>query len=195
MWKVILEAIRAGIQFVGVGPILTFLGIVSALVFPLVREQRQRRRQDGVTIRGLLLYLEVLKEKVDAIVKTFGDFHAAQDRLQEIRSQLGAPTRNVENDQRVVTQRALVDKLQYHTSTIGPFETDNQKNHDAIERLFVSSELSNAEQRAAVLAFIKYFKGSRRMQVFEDFQAYREQLGAVLSSLRATTTDRSLAKT
>jgi hypothetical protein len=171
------------VQFPGVGPILTFLGIVSAWVFPLLREQRHRSRQDDVTIRGLLLYFEVLKEKVDSIIKIFEDLQAAKDRLQEIRNQLGAPIRDVENDQRVVKQSALVNKLMYYTSTIGPFEIDNQKNHDAIERLFVSSELSNTDQRSALLAFIKYFKGSKPMAVFEDYQRYKEQLRAVLNSL------------
>jgi len=185
-FEAILSAVKTVVQLVGVGPILTFLGIVSAWVFPLLREQRQRERQDGITVRGLLLYLEVLESKINSIVKAYEDLHAANDRLRDIRNQQGAPIRNVDNDQKVVTQKATVDKLMYYTPAPGSFETDNLKNHDSIERLFVSSELSNTNQRGALLAFIKYFKDSKQMVSVEDYQRYKEQLAAVLNCLRTT---------
>ena len=186
VFEVVFGTAKSVVQFVGVGPFLTFLGIVSALVFPLLREQKRRRRQDAITVRGLLLYLEVLEEKSDTILKVHDDLRIANDHWQRIREALGAAIRKIDDDPRVVEARRAIDILMYRKPAPGSFEAENLKNHDAIERLFVSSELSNLDQRSTLLEFIKYFKGIKQMQTPEDYQGYRKQLDAVLNCLRAT---------
>jgi hypothetical protein len=180
--RAIVSAIGTAIEYIGIGPFFTLLGILSALIFPLCRERRQRRRQDDITLRGIRLYLQVLQEKVDGVAADLELLQLRKDELASSRTELGV-TR--EGDPRVHEQEAAVGVLLHKKSGPGSFERANLKNHDAIERLFVSSELSDTKKRDAVLEFIRFLKGSREMLELADYLEYKRRLAAVLGCLAA----------
>ena len=153
-----------------IGPLVTLAGLVLAWVLPLYRERKQRQRQDKITIRGLQLYLEVLESKVNKLRPLWDEV----DRAKAESAPYSAEERGAKI--RSAMQEAIPETLQ--------FDGKNLHNHESLERLFVSSEISDLAVRDAVLKFIRYEKLSDSITDGNGLREYRRYLIPALSALR-----------
>ncbi|MCX7030759.1 MAG: hypothetical protein NTU62_11665 [Spirochaetes bacterium] len=167
------------------GPIMTFISLLFALFLPWRRSLKDLERQDKVTIRGLNMYLSVLgsklKDAIDAFVKV--------ERLHalELQAEAGAKGRRVppDEDPAVRSAQLEVQAAMWKRDQMCPlFDASNLVNYNHIEGLFVSSELSNAKLRKALLDFIVYFKRSPSKERKEQFEEEYGKLQEVLALCR-----------